>query len=59
MLGNLENAKMSNGLSKDILKPNHKSQMAKCGKLLRVLKNITFNYQKLKIFVIFFANSKL
>lgn len=42
--GSLENAKMSNGLSKDILKPNHRSQMAKCGKLLRVLKNITFNY---------------
>lgn len=29
MLGSLENAKMSNGLSKGILKPNHRSQMGK------------------------------
>lgn len=29
MLGSLENAKMSNGLSKGILKLNHKSQMGK------------------------------
>ena len=42
MLGSLENVKMSNGLSKDILKANHKSQMAKCGKLLRVLKKYHF-----------------
>lgn len=29
MLGSLQNAKMSNGLSKGILKPNHRSQMGK------------------------------